>query len=249
MVTRRVAVLGIAAMPIIAATAKAFAAGRPDADTLATSAGDVTIQPLNHATLVVSQGAHVLYFDPARVDFAGQPAPTAILITHEHGDHFDPDNLSKIAGKAAIVAPPSVADKIPGALRAQVTVLKNGDSGTVDGLPVTAVAAYNTSPDKAQYHPKGRDNGYVLTFGDKRIYVAADTENTPEMAALTGIDVAFLPMNQPYTMPPEQVADAVKAFKPRVVYPYHYRGTDPQKFADLVGGAAEVRLRDWYAGG
>ena len=151
--------------------------------------------------------------------------------------------------KAAIIAPQSVADKIPAALKGQVTVLKNGESATVDGLPVTAVAAYNTTAANQQYHPPGRDNGYVLSFGDKKIYIAGDTENTPEMAALTGIDVAFLPMNQPYTMTPEQAADAVRAFRPKVVYPYHYRGTDPQKFADLVGGAAEVRLRDWYAAG
>lgn len=248
MLTRRTVVFGIAAMPVIVSAAGAFAAGVP-ADTLQTSAGDLTIQPLNHATLVLSQGAHVLYIDPAKVDFAGQPAPTAILITHEHGDHFDPDNLGKIAGKAAIVAPQSVADKIPAALKEQVTVLKNGESATVDGLPVTAVAAYNTTAANQQYHPPGRDNGYVLSFGDKKIYIAGDTENTPEMAALTGIDVAFLPMNQPYTMTPEQAADAVRAFRPKVVYPYHYRGTDPQKFADLVGSAAEVRLRDWYAAG
>src|SRR5689334_11156322 len=137
--------------------------------------GGVTIQPLNHATLVLSQGSHVIYVDPAKVDFTGQPAPTAILITHEHGDHFDPDNLSKIAGKAAIVAPQSVADKIPEALKAQVTVMKNGDTGTVDGLPVMAIPAYNLAADKQQYHPKGRDNGYVLTFGDKKIYIAGDT--------------------------------------------------------------------------
>ena len=248
MLTRRTVVFGIAAMPVVAATAKALAAAVP-ADTLATSAGEVTIQPLNHATLVLSQGDHVLYVDPAEVDFTGQPAPTAILITHEHGDHFDADNLGNIAGKAAIVAPQSVADKIPDALKGQVTVLKNGESGTIDGLPIMAVAAYNTSPDRQQYHPKGRDNGYVVTFGDRTIYIAGDTENTPEMVALTGIDVAFLPMNQPYTMTPEQAAEAVKAFRPKVVYPYHSKGTDTQKFVDLVGSAAEVRLRDWYAAG
>ena len=246
MLTRRTVIFGLAAMPIALNAAGAFAA-LPQPDTLPTSAGDVTIQPLNHATLVLIEGSHVVYVDPAKVDFTGQPAPTAILITHEHGDHFDPDSLSKVAGKARIVAPQSVADKIPSALRAQVTVMKNGESGTVDGLPVMAIPAYNTSADRQQYHPKDRDNGYVLSFGDKKIYIAGDTENTPEMAALTGIDVAFLPMNQPYTMTPEQAAEAVKAFRPKVVYPYHYKGTDPQKFADLVGSVAEVRLRDWYA--
>lgn len=246
MPTRRFVILGLAAMPALLSAGRALAA-LPAPDTLATSAGDVTIQPLNHATLVLKQGSHVLYVDPARVDFSGQPAPTGILITHEHSDHFDPDNLAKIAGHAPIVAPQSVADKIPAALGGQVTVMKNGDAGTIDGLPVTAVAAYNTSPDKQQYHPKGRDNGYVLTFGDKKIYIAGDTEPTPEMEALTGIDVAFLPMNQPYTMTPQQAAEAVNAFKPKVVYPYHYKGTDTHAFADLVGNTAEVRLRDWYA--
>jgi len=246
MLTRRAVLIGLAATPAVSGASRALAA-LPGPDTLQTSAGDVAIQPLNHATLILSQGSHVFYFDPAKVDFSGRPPATAIFITHEHPDHFDPDNLGKIAGKAQIVVPQSVADKIPAALKGQVTVMKNGDTGTVDGIAVMAVPAYNTSPDKQQYHPKGRDNGYVLSFGDKKIYVAGDTENTPEMAALTGIDVAFLPMNQPYTMTPEQAADAVKAFKPKVVYPYHYKGTDPQKLADLVSSAAEVRLRDWYA--
>jgi L-ascorbate metabolism protein UlaG (beta-lactamase superfamily) len=246
MLTRRAVIVGLAATPFALAVSRAFAA-LPAPDTLETSAGDLTIQPLNHATFILSQGAHVVYFDPAKVDFSGRPPATAIFITHEHPDHFDPDNLAKIAGNAKIVAPQSVADKIPAALKAQVTVMKNGDSGTIDGIPVMAIAAYNTSPDKQQYHPRGRDNGYVLSFGDKKIYVAGDTEDTPEMWALTGIDVAFLPMNLPYTMSPEQAADAIKAFKPKIVYPYHYQGSDPQKLADLVGSAAEIRLRDWYA--
>jgi len=246
MLTRRFVILGLAAMPAIASAGRAFAA-LPPPDTLSTSTGDVTIQPLNHATLILQQGNHVLYVDPAKVDFTGRTAPTGILITHEHSDHFDPANLNKIAGQAPIVCPQAVADQIPAALKARVAVLKNGDSSTIDGLPVTAVAAYNTSPDKQQYHPKGRGNGYVLTFGDKTIYIAGDTEPTPEMEALAGIDIAFLPMNQPYTMTPQQAAEAIKAFKPKIVYPYHYRGTDTQALKDLVGNVADVRLRDWYA--
>ncbi len=232
-------------MPLVAAASKAFAIPAPD--TLGTSAGDVTIQPLNHATLILSQGSHVLYFDPAKVDFTGQKPPTGILITHAHADHFDPDNLQKIAGSAPIVCTEEVMGKLPAALKGQAKIMKNGDTGTIDGIPVSAVAAYNTSPDKLQYHPKGVGNGYVLSFGDKKIYVAGDTEPTPEMAALTGIDVAFLPMNQPYTMTPQQAADAVKSFRPKIVYPYHYKGTDLQQFASLVGSLAEVRLRDWYS--
>lgn len=246
MPTRRTVMAAMAALPALSLAGRAFAA-LPAPDTFATSAGDLAIQPLNHATLILSLGSHVIYVDPAKVDFSGRPAPTGIVITHEHPDHFDPDNLARIAGDAPIVAPQSVADKIPATLKGQVTVMNNGDHGTLDGIPVAAVPAYNNSPDRQQYHPRGRDNGYVLGFGDTQVYVAGDTEDTPEMRALSGIDIAFLPMNQPYTMTPEQAADAVKAFAPRVVYPYHYKGTDIQRFADLVGSAAQVRLRDWYA--
>ena len=135
----------------------------------------------------------------------------------------------------------------PEGLKAGAKLIGNGEKGEVDGVPFDAVPAYNTTADRLKYHPKGVGNGYVLHFGDKAIYVAGDTEDIPEMRALTGIEVAFLPMNLPYTMTEAQAADAVKAFKPRIVYPYHYKGSDPKAFAALVGGAAEVRLVDWYA--
>ena len=170
-----------------------------------------------------------------------------VIITHAHGDHFDAESLAAIAGSAPLVVTEEVMGKLPEALKAQATMLKNGDSGTIDGIPVTAVPAYNITPDRLDKHPQGVGNGYVLSFGDKRVYVAGDTEDTPEMRALTGIDVAFLPMNLPYTMDVEQAADAVKAFKPKIVYPYHYRSSDIEKFKELVGAAAEVRLVDWYA--
>ncbi len=155
MLTRRTVLIGLAATPCRARRVRALAAPCPAPTRSQTSAGDLTIQPLNHATLILSQGGHVFYFDPAKVDFSGRPPATAIFITHEHPDHFDPDNLSKIAGKAQIVATQSVADKIPAALKDQVTVMKNGDSATIDGIPVSAVAAYNTSPDKAPVSPQG----------------------------------------------------------------------------------------------
>ncbi len=247
MTTRRNFIIGLTAMPLAASAASAFAQSA-SGDTLATSAGDVTIHPVGHASLALIQGAHVIYADPAKEDFSGLPAPTGILITHAHGDHFDPDALVKLAGTAPILTTEEVAGKMPDSLKGQTTVLKNGESGTLDGLAVMAVAAYNTTPDRAKYHPQGVGNGYVVSFGDKKIYIAGDTEETPEMDALTGIDVAFLPMNLPYTMTEEQAANAVKTFRPKVVYPYHYRGSDTQKFKDLVGDAAEVRLVDWYKG-
>ncbi|MEP7241517.1 MAG: MBL fold metallo-hydrolase [Devosia sp.] len=248
MPNRRSVLLGLAAAPLVLGAGRSLAQGTLSGDTLPTSAGALTIHPVMHATLVLGWGSHVLYFDPAKATFAGLPAPTGILITHAHGDHFDADNLAKIAGTAPIVTTAEVVGTLPEALRAQASVLNNGDSGMIDGVPVMAVAAYNTTADRAQYHPKGVGNGYVLSFGDKKTYVSGDTEDTPEMRALTGIDVAFLCMNLPYTMDETQAADAVKAFRPKVVYPYHYRGSDPQKFKTLVGDAAEVRLVDWYAG-
>lgn len=248
MTNRRSVVLGIAAMPLALSTARAFAQSAMAGDTIATSEGDVIIHPVGHASLVLQFGDHVIYVDPAKQDFSGLPAPTGILVTHEHGDHFDGPSLEKLAGdKAAIMTNEAVAAKLPESLKARALPLGNGGSGELDGIPVAAVAAYNTTEDRKQYHPQGRDNGYVLTLGDKKIYVAGDTEDTPEMRALTGIDVAFLPMNLPYTMSIEQAADAVKAFKPGIVYPYHYRGSDTAKFKELVGDAAEVRLVDWYA--
>ncbi len=248
MPNRRSVVLGIAVMPFALGAARGVAQDGLTGDAVATSEGDVIIHPVGHASLVLGFGAHVLYVDPAKEDFSGLPAPTGILVTHAHGDHFDGPSLEAMAGSAPIVTTEEVAGKMPEALKAQTTVLRNGESGTIDGIAVDAIPAYNTTEDRKQYHPQGRDNGYVLSFGDKKIYVAGDTEDIPEMRALTGIEVAFLPMNLPYTMDINQAADAVKAFKPAIVYPYHYRGSDTAAFKELVGDAAEVRLVDWYEG-
>jgi L-ascorbate metabolism protein UlaG (beta-lactamase superfamily) len=248
MQTRRQVLIGLSTLPLIAgAVRQAYAAVA--ADTLDTSAGAVTIQPIMHASLVLAFGDQVFYFDPAKTDFSGQKPATAIFITHAHGDHFAAEPLPALAGDdAALVVTKQVFDMLPEALKPRATTMNNGDAVTVGGVEVKAVPAYNTTPDRQQYHPQGVGNGYLLSFGDKTVYVAGDTEDVPEMRALTGIDVAFLPMNLPYTMDEEHAADAVKAFKPGAVYPYHYRGSDTQKFADLVGDASEVRLRDWYEG-
>ena len=255
MTDRRTILMGLAAVPFAGTfssllTQTAFAQGPLTGDTIATADGDVTIHPVNHASLVLGWKDQALYFDPVggAALYEGLPPPTAIFITHGHPDHFDVPTLEAIAGDTApLLVTTQVLEKLPNALKARAKAIENGATTDFAGVPVAAIAAYNTTPDREQYHPRGVGNGYVLTFGDKKIYVAGDTEDTPEMRALTGIDVAFLPMNLPYTMTVEQAADAVKAFKPKIVYPYHYQGSDTQKFKELVGDAAEVRLVDWYA--
>ncbi|MDQ0475032.1 MBL fold metallo-hydrolase [Labrys wisconsinensis] len=219
-------------------------------DTIPTAAGDVVIHPVNHASLFLGFKDQVIAIDPVGggARYAGLPKPTAILLTHAHPDHFDLPTLEALGvAELGLTGPKVVLDGLPDGLRAKARLAANGDSGEIAGVAFTAVPAYNTTPDRLKYHPKGVGNGYVISFGDKKIYIAGDTEDIPEMRALTGIEVAFLPMNLPYTMTEEQAASAVEAFRPRIVYPYHYKGSDPKKFAALVGDAAQVRLLDWYA--
>jgi L-ascorbate metabolism protein UlaG (beta-lactamase superfamily) len=252
MSTRRQVVGGLAAVPVLAVLPSFIATARAadvlDGDKIPTSGGDAVIHPVHHASLVLGFNGAVIYVDPVDASlFSGLPAPTVILVTHAHGDHFDVPTLTAIGAGVPLIAPQVVLDGLPDEMKQNAQLMANGDKGEVAGIPLAAVPAYNTTADRLKYHPKGVGNGYLLTFGDKVVYVAGDTEDIPEMRALTGIEVAFLPMNLPYTMTEEQAADAVKAFKPKIVYPYHYQGSDPKKFADLVGGAAEVRLVDWYA--
>ena len=211
-----------------------------------TSAGTVQIIPIQHASLVMKAGGKVLYVDPAQGSYDGMPPADYILITDIHGDHMAPAIVDKLKkASTVIVAPKAVAEKFPGAL-----VMANGDTKTVGEFKVEAIPMYNLKPaDNGQtYHEKGRGNGYIVTYGGKRFYFAGDTEGIPEMRALKNIDVAFIPMNLPFTMTPQAAADAVRAFHPAVVYPYHYRGQDTNIFAKaLEGSGIDVRLRDWYA--
>jgi len=255
---RRTVLAGLATIPFAglarggAARAQDSSAGALAGDRVATSAGEIVLHPVSHASLVIGFADQVVYVDPVggAEAFAGLPAATAVLVTHGHGDHFDLPTLEAVAGgDVPLLVSGEVYEKLPAALKPKAQGVPNGESREIAGITVDAVPAYNTTEERKQYHPRGVGNGYVLNIGDKKIYVAGDTEDVPEMRALTGIEVAFLPMNLPYTMTEEQAADAVKAFRPRIVYPYHYRDSDPQKFADLVGDAAEVRLVDWYAGG
>lgn len=213
-------------------------------DILKTSAGDLEITFIGHGTLIFGFGGKVIHVDPYSklADYAKLPKADLILITHEHRDHLDLDALAPIRTEQTIVVLPEVCStKIPVG-----TVMKNGDVRTVLGVEVQAVPAYNLvhRRDSGEpFHVKGVGNGYVLTFGDKRVYVAGDTENTPEMKALQRIDCAFLPMNLPYTMTPEMVADAAKAFKPRILYPYHYGDTDASKLVELLKNDKDIEVR------
>jgi L-ascorbate metabolism protein UlaG (beta-lactamase superfamily) len=220
----------------------------PPPDRIPATGGDITVAPLNHATLQLTWSGHVIDVDPVgQADYTGLAAPDIILITDIHGDHLDPATIAKVRkATTKIVAPAAAAAKLEGAV-----VMANGDTQTIDGIAIAAVPMYNLTRGPAAgqlFHDKGRGNGYVVTLGGKRIYIAGDTEGIPEMRALRNIDVAFVPMNLPYTMTPAEAADAVKAFAPKIVYPYHSRGQDTAAFAELLKGTGiDVRLRDWYA--
>jgi L-ascorbate metabolism protein UlaG (beta-lactamase superfamily) len=212
-----------------------------------TSAGSVRITPLNHASTLIEAGGKVIYLDPAKpVKFSDRPKADLILITDIHGDHMDPDSIKEVSkADTTILAPPAVVQTVSSA-----KPVANGESQTWQGWTIEAVPAYNLKRGPAPgklFHDKGRGNGYVLTFGGKRFYFSGDTEGVPEMRVLKDIDVAFVCMNLPYPMPPDEAAAAVKAFHPKVVIPYHYRGSDLAIFQkELAGTGVDVRLLNWY---
>ncbi len=227
-------------------------------DMVMTDKGDLTVHPFHHASVMLNWNGVNILVDPAPPVSGDKPAdvtaeytaaakPDIVLVTHEHGDHFNADILqSVVAEGTTLVASQSVVDKMPDALKGKAKVMANGDTMTVKDVQIEAVPSYNTSAEKQKFHPKGRDNGYILTLGGKRVYIAGDSEDTPEMKALQNIDVAFVPMNLPYTMDVEHAAEAVKAFKPKIVYPYHYGESDVNAFKTMVGDASDVRLLKWY---
>jgi L-ascorbate metabolism protein UlaG (beta-lactamase superfamily) len=216
-------------------------------DVIPTAAGDLTITFVGHGTLMFRFAGKVIHVDPVRreADYGVMPKADLVLVTHAHGDHLDPDAIAAIrTERTVVIGSPACAGRVDGAI-----VMANGETRTEAGIRIEAVPAYNlvhTREGGQPYHPKGDGNGYVLTFGDVRVYVAGDTENTPEMKALQDIDVAFLPMNLPYTMTPEMVADAARAFRPRILYPYHFGNTDTGALLRLLEGVEgiEVRIRD-----
>lgn len=246
----------LALMILGAAPAIGWAADAPlMGDRVATDEGDVIIHPIEHGTFAMSWNGKTIYVDPVggKERFRSLPQPDLILITDVHGDHMDAGTLQAVAGKGTtIVAPPAVAEKLPRRMRNRVTPVPNGLSLLSLGLEIRAVPMYNLTPERLQYHSKGRGNGYVVIAGNRRFYISGDTEDIPEMRALRDIDVAFICMNLPYTMTVEQAASAIREFKPKIVYPYHYRGAGSmsavEKLNELLAGesAIEVRLRQWY---
>jgi L-ascorbate metabolism protein UlaG (beta-lactamase superfamily) len=220
-------------------------------DALPTAQGNAILHPVNHSTVVLGWNALTIYTDPVgdATRFEGLPLPQLILITDIHGDHFNVETLKRLVrADTRLVAPQAVADQLPAEWRDRLTILTNAQTASVCGVGIEAIPMYNTTPERQQYHPKGRGNGYVLTLADKRVYLSGDTEDIPEMRTLKGIDAAFVCMNLPYTMTVDQAASAVKAFKPKTVYPYHYRGSDLERFRRLLADepGITVRIVDWY---
>jgi L-ascorbate metabolism protein UlaG (beta-lactamase superfamily) len=215
-----------------------------ESDVIKTSAGDLRITFLGHGTLMFAFGGKVIHVDPYSqvADYSKLPKADIILITHDHGDHFDPKVLSLLrTEKTVMILTNPLAKRVEGGL-----AMNSGDVSSIGGLKIEAIAAYNMvhkRGDGTPLHPKGAGNGYVITFGDKKIYVAGDTENIPEMKVLKDIDVAFLPMNLPFTMTPEMVTDAAKGFKPKILYPYHYGNTDPSGLVVLLKDTKEIEVR------
>lgn len=223
-------------------------------DILQTAQGDLTVAPIQHATFVLRWNGKTIFVDPTggAEAFASYGKPDLILVTDIHGDHFDAKTLQAVRTlESTLVVPAAVAAKL-GPDQGNAKILANGEQTTVGGVTIEAVPMYNLSEERKTFHTKGRGNGYVLTLGGKRVYVSGDTEDIPEMRALKNIDAAFVCMNLPYTMDVEHAASAVLAFRPKVVYPYHYRGkegkSDVQKFKELVAKdqGIEVRLLEWY---
>jgi len=214
-------------------------------DTFVTDKGKLIVTFIGHGTLMIEAGNQVIHIDPVsrEADYSLLPKADLILITHEHGDHLDKKAV-------AMVTLPQTKTIVSLSCKGQIEndmVILNGETKSFGDVKIEAVPAYNIVNKRADggaYHPKGNGNGYIINFGGKRIYIAGDTENTSEMAGLKQIDIAFLPMNLPYTMTPQMVADGAKSFMPNILYPYHFGDTDPQLLIDLLKDTKiEVRVR------
>jgi L-ascorbate metabolism protein UlaG (beta-lactamase superfamily) len=233
-------------LPMIFTAMINMVTAQPQKDTFPTSGGELAITFVGHGTLMMEYNGKVIHIDPVSqfADYSKLPKGDLVLITHQHGDHLDPAAIEKISkpGMQVVLAKVCLS-KYP-----QGKVMNNGESGTFNGFRVDAVPAYNIKNERGPgqpFHPKGEGNGYILHFDELTVYVAGDTENTPEMKDLKNIDIAFLPMNLPYTMTPEMVADAARSFKPKILYPYHFGDTNTDQLVQLLKGEnTEVRIRN-----
>jgi L-ascorbate metabolism protein UlaG (beta-lactamase superfamily) len=229
----------------VAMTAPVFSQDLPEVDKVSTSAGDVEMFFIGHGSLMFRTNDFVIHIDPVKSSgkYDNLPKADLILVTHEHYDHLDTELINTLRKQTTVMfCNGAAASKVPWA-----QIMKPGDIKTAGNVTVESVPAYNIVNERAKgqpFHPKGVGNGYIVKIGDKKFYIAGDTENTPEMKALKGIDVAFLPMNLPYTMTPSMVADAVKAFRPKILYPYHYGDTNTDEIIKLLKGTdIDVRIR------
>jgi L-ascorbate metabolism protein UlaG (beta-lactamase superfamily) len=235
---------------IIAIAWTALVTAQPASDTIPATGGAIIVTPITHASVQLEHAGKVIHVDPwSQGDYTKAKQADLVLITDIHPDHLDPAAIPKVRKPGApLVAPSAAAEKVPDA-----TVIANGETKTVAGIQIEAVPMYNLQRGPAPgqlFHTKGRGNGYILSLGGKRVYLSGDTECVPEIRALKNIDVAFMTMNLPYTMPPSEAAECVKAFRPKMVYPYHYRGSKLEEFTEaLKGEPIEVRVRNWYPGG
>ena len=219
-------------------------------DTITTSSGKLIIHFIGHGSLAFEFNGKVIHVDPFSrlADYDKLPKADIILITHSHSDHFDLDAIGKIKKDSTIVVYTEACQNT-GKYTLPATIMKNGDISEILNIKIEAVPAYNIIHKRADgnpFHPKAEGNGYILTFGDKRLYIAGDTENIPEMKDFGKIDIAFLPMNLPYTMTPELVAEAAKLLHPKILYPYHFGNTDTSLLLGLLKDekSIDVRIRD-----
>jgi L-ascorbate metabolism protein UlaG (beta-lactamase superfamily) len=220
-----------------------------EVDVFQTKSGKtVKFHALVHASIRIEYDGKEIEIDPVTklgnkvIDYTAMPKADYLFVTHEHGDHFDKEAIKQLSGeKTRLITNQRCADML-----GYGEVMVNGQCSTIDDMTVEAVPAYNITEGRTQFHPKGRDNGYILTIDGLRVYIAGDTEDIPEMAAVKDIDIAFLPCNQPYTMTTEQLVKAAKTIKPKVLFPYHYGQTDVTALpSQLKGDGIDVRIRHY----
>ncbi|MFZ6663275.1 MBL fold metallo-hydrolase [Peijinzhouia sedimentorum] len=241
---------------ILTVSLAASSQNRDTPDQYATDNGNLIVHPITHGTFAMEWNGMTIYVDPygGKAGFTGLNAADLVLITDIHGDHLDKNTLAELElSKATLIVPQAVMDMLSDNLKAQARVIGNGEKTDLMNISITAIPMYNLPADEETRHPKGRGNGYVLSMGGKRIYISGDTEDIPEMRALPNIDIAFVCMNLPYTMSIDQASSAVNEFKPKVIYPYHYRGTgglaDVASFKEMVKEdelGIQVKLKNWY---